>query len=124
MAESAAAIKQIPFMWEGTDRNGKRVKGKLVAASEAALRAELRRQGVVPTRIRKQTNLFKPRSRVTPADIAIFSRQLATMMEAGIPIVQAFDIVGTGHENPAMQKLILTIRSEEHTSELQSRENL
>ena len=112
MAESAAAIKQIPFTWEGTDRNGKRVKGKLVAASEAALRAELRRQGVVPTRIRKQTNLFKPRSRVTPADIAIFSRQLATMMEAGIPIVQAFDIVGTGHENPAMQKLILTIKAD------------
>ncbi|MFS8608891.1 MAG: type II secretion system F family protein, partial [Gammaproteobacteria bacterium] len=112
MAESAAAIKQIPFMWEGTDRNGKRVKGKLVAASEAALRAELRRQGVVPTRIRKQTNLFKPRARVTPADIAIFSRQLATMMEAGIPIVQAFDIVGTGHENPAMQKLILTIKAD------------
>jgi len=112
MAESAAAIKQIPFTWEGTDRNGKRVKGKLVAASEAALRAELRRQGVVPTRIRKQTNLFKPRARVTPADIAIFSRQLATMMEAGIPIVQAFDIVGTGHENPAMQKLILTIKAD------------
>ncbi|MGB7214989.1 MAG: type II secretion system F family protein, partial [Gammaproteobacteria bacterium] len=60
----------------------------------------------------KQTNLFKPRARVTPADIAIFSRQLATMMEAGIPIVQAFDIVGTGHENPAMQKLILTIKAD------------
>src|SRR5690606_14292072 len=104
MAESAAAIKQIPFTWEGTDRNGKRVKGKLVAASEAALRAELRRQGVVPTRIRKQTNLFKPRARVTPADIAIFSRQLATMMEAGIPSVQAFGIVGTAHEDTPMQK--------------------
>ena len=113
MAQSAAAVKQdIPFTWEGTDRTGKKVKGKLVAASEAALRAELRRQGVVPTRVRKQSQLFKPRARVTPADIAIFSRQLATMLESGIPMVQAFDIVGAGHDNPAVQKLVLSIKAD------------
>jgi len=107
-----AAVRQTPFTWEGTDRTGKKVKGKLVAANEAALRQELRRQGVVPTRIRKQSTLFQNKGRVTPADIAIFSRQLATMMTAGIPLVQAFEIIGAGHENPAMQKLILTIKGD------------
>src|SRR5690606_2899326 len=107
-----AAVRQTPFTWEGTDRTGKKGKGKLVAANEAALRQELRRQGVVPTRIRKQSTLFQNKGRVTPADIAIFSRQLATMMTAGIPLVQAFEIIGAGHENPAMQKLILTIKGD------------
>lgn len=109
MAQSAA-INHSPFKWEGTDSRGKRVKGKTVAASEAAVRAELRRQGVVPVRVRKETVLFKKRGKVTPADIAIFSRQLATMLSAGIPLVQAFDIVGNGHDNPAMQKLIFAIK--------------
>lgn len=107
-----AALRETPFTWEGTDRTGKKVKGKLVAANEAALRQELRRQGVVPTRVRKQSQLFKPKGRVTPADIAIFSRQLATMLTAGIPLVQAFEIIGAGHDNPAMQKLILSIKSD------------
>ncbi len=108
----AAAVKQIPFNWEGTDRAGKKVKGKVVAASEAAVRSELRRQGVVPSKVRKQSTLFKPKGKVTPGDIAIFSRQLATMMTAGIPLVQAFDIIGAGHDNPAMQKLILDIKAD------------
>ena len=111
MAESVA-IKQAPFSWEGKDDKGNRVKGKTIAVSEAAVRAELRRQGVVPVRIRKQSALFQPRGKVTPADIAVFSRQLATMLAAGIPLVQAFEIVGTGHENPAMQKLILAIKQD------------
>jgi type IV pilus assembly protein PilC len=106
------AATQFPFSWEGTDRTGKKVKGKVVATSEAAVRTELRRQGVVATRVRKQSMLFRKRGRVTPAEIAIFSRQLATMMTAGIPLVQSFDIVGAGHENPAMQKLILAIKSD------------
>jgi type IV pilus assembly protein PilC len=103
---------QSPFTWEGTDRTGKKVKGKVVAASEAAVRTELRRQGVVPTRVRKQSMLFRKQGRVTAADIAIFSRQMATMMTAGIPLVQSFDIIGAGHENPAMQKLILAIKAD------------
>ncbi len=111
MAESIA-LDQAPFTWEGTDSRGKRVKGKTIAASEAAVRAELRRQGVVPLRVRKQTVWFKKKGKVTPADIAIFSRQLATMLGAGIPLVQAFDIVGKGHENPAMQKLIFAVKND------------
>ena len=110
MAE--AAVKQFPFQWEGTDNKGNRVKGKSVAVSEAAVRSELRRQGLVPVRIRKQSALFQSRGKVTPADIAIFSRQLATMMSSGIPLVQAFEIVGTGHENAAMQKLILAVKAD------------
>ncbi len=112
MAQTAAAIGQVPFTWEGTDRTGKKVKGKLVAASETAVRQELRRQGVTPTRVRKQSMLFRKQGKVTTADIALFSRQLATMMTAGIPLVQSFDIVGAGHENPAMQKLILAIKGD------------
>jgi type IV pilus assembly protein PilC len=111
MAQSAV-VKNASFNWEGTDRAGKKVKGKQVAANEAALRADLRRQGVMATKVRKQSNLLRGKGKVTPADIAIFSRQMATMMTAGIPLVQSFDIIGGGHENPAMQKLILGIKSE------------
>ena len=102
-----------PFLWEGTDRKGKKVKGKSMAANEAAVRADLRRQGVVPKRIRKQSKgLFAGGGTITSADISIFSRQLATMLGAGIPLVQAFDIVGAGHENAAMQKLIAAIKAD------------
>ncbi len=107
-----AATKQIPFIWEGTDRKGKRIKGKSVASSEAALRSTLRRQGLVPIKVRKETTLFSSQGRVTPADIAIFSRQLATMLTAGIPLVQAFEIVGAGHDVPAVRKLILNIKTD------------
>ena len=112
MAETAVA-GNVPFVWEGTDRRGKKVKGKSMAANEAAVRADLRRQGVVPSRIRKQKQgMFSGGGSITTADIAIFSRQLATMLAAGIPLVQAFEIVGTGHENAAMQKLILSIKAD------------
>ena len=110
MAEAVA--KQYPFSWEAKDIKGARVKGKTVAANEAAVRANLRRQGLVPTRIRRQSALFRKTQKITTADISIFSRQLATMMAAGIPLVQAFDIVGSGHENPSMQKLILAIKGD------------
>ncbi|MDJ0939845.1 MAG: type II secretion system F family protein [Woeseiaceae bacterium] len=112
MAEQTAVMK-VPFLWEGTDRKGKKVKGKSMAGDEAAVRADLRRQGVVPTRIRKQRkSMFAGAAKITTGDIAIFSRQLATMLSAGIPLVQAFEIVGTGHDNAAMQKLILTIKQD------------
>ena len=111
MAE--AAMMSTPFLWEGTDRNGKKVKGKSLANDEASVRADLRRQGVVPTRIRKQRKaLFSGGSKIQTSDIAIFSRQLATMLAAGIPLVQAFEIVGNGHENAAMQKLILSVKAD------------
>ena len=112
MAETALA-SNTPFLWEGTDRNGKKVKGKSLANDEASVRADLRRQGVVPTRIRKQRkSLFSGGGKITTGDIAIFSRQLATMLAAGIPLVQAFEIVGNGHENAAMQKLILAVKAD------------
>ncbi len=109
---NGVAINQTPFQWEGTDNRGKKIRGKSIAASEAAVRAELRKQGVVPIKIRKEFSLFKSQGTVTPYDIAIFSRQLATMLTAGIPLVQAFEIVGSGHDNPAMQKLILSIKGD------------
>jgi type IV pilus assembly protein PilC len=111
MAEAALAGK-VPFLWEGTDRKGNKIKGKSMAPDEAQVRAELRRQGVVPSRIKKQGRGLKRGGTITPGDIAIFSRQLATMLKAGIPLVQAFEIVGNGHENPAMQKLILAVKSD------------
>jgi len=110
---NAVVASSTPFLWEGTDRNGKKIKGKSLANDEAAVRADLRRQGVVPTRIRKQSKgLFAGGSKITTGDIALFSRQLATMLAAGIPLVQAFEIVGNGHENAAMQKLILSIKAD------------
>jgi len=112
MANTAAA-PSMPFLWEGTDRNGKRIKGKSLASDEATVRADLRRRGVVPTRIRKQRKgLFAGGGKITSGDISIFSRQLSTMLGAGIPLVQAFEIVGSGHENAAMQKLIFSIKAD------------
>jgi type IV pilus assembly protein PilC len=106
----AEAAKQYPFSWQGKDPKGTLLKGTVIAVNEAAVRASLRRQGLVPTRIKRQSTLFAKREKITSEDIAIFSRQLATMLQAGIPLVQAFDIVATGHENPGMQKLLSAIK--------------
>ena len=112
MAVSATAGKKdIQFIWEGKDKRGHKVRGKSLAVNEAALRADLRRQGVAATRVKTQSTLFKGGGKPSPEDIAVFSRQLATMMAAGIPMVQSFEIVGNGHEKPAMQKLILDIKA-------------
>jgi type IV pilus assembly protein PilC len=113
MAQAAAqARKDVPWTWEGTDRKGNRVKGRSLATSEIEVRAELRRQGLVPVKIRKQRQVARSGRKIRPEDIAVFSRQLATMLAAGIPLVQAFEIVGVGHEKPAMQKLILDIKGQ------------
>jgi type IV pilus assembly protein PilC len=109
MPPSAVAARDYQFNWEGKDRKGNKVRGKLLAVSEQEVRADLRRQNIVPTRIRKNRRVGGG-SKPTPGDIAIFSRQLATMLAAGIPLVQAFEIVGVGHEKPSMQKLILDIK--------------
>ncbi len=108
-------LKQVMFTWEGTDKSGKRVKGEMSGTSDALVKAALRRQGVNPLKVKK-----KPKSllgggggkRITTKDIAIFSRQMATMMSSGVPLVQSFEIVGRGHENPSMQELILTIKGD------------
>jgi type IV pilus assembly protein PilC len=114
MAQSTSAIRSIkrdiPFLWEGKDKRGKPVRGKSLAKDEQALRSELRKQGVAPGKIKKQSSSMG--GKVKPEDIAVFSRQLATMLAAGIPLVQSFDIVGAGHEKPAMQKLILDIKND------------
>ncbi|HKS56878.1 MAG TPA: type II secretion system F family protein [Steroidobacteraceae bacterium] len=107
-----AATQQFPFVWEGTDKKGKRIKGKMLAVSEAAVKADLRRQGVLAKRVRKETQLFKSGKKITSEDIALFARQLATMLQAGIPMVQCFDIIGNGHDKPSMQKLVLAIKAD------------
>ncbi|HYB64062.1 MAG TPA: type II secretion system F family protein [Steroidobacteraceae bacterium] len=118
MAQAAAATatvrtikRDVPFAWEGRDKRGARIKGRSLAPDEAALRAELRRQGIAPSRIRKQRDSLRG-GKVDPGDIAVFSRQLATMLAAGIPLVQAFEIVGNGNEKAAMQKLILDVKAD------------
>jgi type IV pilus assembly protein PilC len=122
MATKAAAAataakkpdKALVFSWEGTDRKGNRVKGESRAATVALARADLRRQGITPLKLRKKsTSIFSNRKqKITSKDIAVFSRQLATMMSAGVPMVQAFDIVGRGHNNPSMQEMILSIKGD------------
>jgi type IV pilus assembly protein PilC len=112
MATAATAgRKETQFLWEGKDKRGNKVRGKSLAANEAALRADLRRQGVAATRVKTQSSAFRSGGKVEASDIAVFSRQLATMMSAGIPMVQAFEIIGNGHEKPAMQKLVLDIKA-------------
>jgi type IV pilus assembly protein PilC len=102
------------FVWEGTDQRGGRTQGELSARTELVARAELRRQGIRVVKIRKKPlALFGVRQKkITTKDIAIFSRQLATMLSSGVPLVQAFEIVGRGHENPSMQDLLLKIKSD------------
>jgi len=111
MAEVVAG-KQFPFLWEGKDRKGNRVKGRGLAKDEMEIRADLRRQGIAATRVRKERQLLKREGKVTAEDIALFARQLATMLTAGIPMVQAFEIIGVGHDKPAVQKLVLAIKSD------------
>jgi type IV pilus assembly protein PilC len=111
MAQVSAA-QQFPFVWEGTDKKGKRIKGKMLAVSEAAVKADLRRQGVLAKRVRKEVQLFKSGKKIVSEDIALFARQLATMLQAGIPMVQCFDIIGNGHDKPSMQKLVLAIKAD------------
>ena len=112
MAEKTS--KQVLFLWEGTDRRGKRMKGELRAASVPLVRAELRRQGISPSKVRKKpAPLFSfSESKITTKDITVFSRQLATMVSAGVPLVQSFDIIARGNEKPAMQRLVLAVKAD------------
>jgi type IV pilus assembly protein PilC len=109
------AGKQFPFLWEGKDKKGNRVKGRGLARDEMEMRADLRRQGIAASKVRKERQFFKSEGKVNAEDIALFSRQLATMLTAGIPMVQAFEIIGVGHDKPAMQKLVLAIKADIET---------
>jgi len=113
MAEAAAA-KSSMFVWEGVDKHGKRVKGEMSGQNDALIKAQLRRQGVNPLKVKKKPKplLGGGGGKITSKDITVFSRQLATMMSSGVPLVQSFEIVGRGHENKAMQDLILSIKAD------------
>jgi len=114
MAE-LAVTKQATFLWEGKDKKGNRVKGRGLARDEMEIRSDLRKQGIAATRVRKESKLFKSDGKVTAEDIALFARQLATMLNAGIPMVQSFEIIGVGNDKPAVQKLVLAIKSDIET---------
>ncbi|HWY23450.1 MAG TPA: type II secretion system F family protein [Nevskia sp.] len=112
MAAAALKIKEYSFAWEGVDRKGARIKGISEGPSESYIKTQLRKQGINPIRVRKQSSLFGKRKKsISGQDIAIFSRQLATMMEAGIPLVQSLEIVGRGHANPAMGEMVLAVKA-------------
>jgi len=115
MATAAAAksIKELVFEWEGRDKNGKIVRGEIRAGGEAAVSASLRRQGILLTKVKKRRT--SSGRAVKQKDIAIFTRQLATMMKAGVPLLQAFDIVGRGATNPRLSKLLSDIRADVET---------
>ena len=104
----AEATKDLSWAWEGTDRKGARQKGKTVGPSEQAVKAQLRKQGITPIKVKKQ-RAASGGKKITAGDIAILSRQMATMMTAGVPLVQSFEIIGRGHDNPKMSELILTV---------------
>ena len=114
MASAASkGIKEFVFEWEGKDRNGKIVRGETRAGGENQIQAMLRRQGVTPSKIKKRRT--RGGKKIKPKDIALFTRQLATMMKAGVPLLQSFDIVGRGNTNPNVTKLLNDIRSDVET---------
>ena len=113
MATASKGIQQFVFEWEGKDRGGKQIKGEIRAAGENQVKAALRRQGVLPTKIKKRS--MRSGKSIKPKDIAIFTRQLATMMKAGVPLLQSFDIVGRGNANASVTKLLNDVRTDVET---------
>jgi type IV pilus assembly protein PilC len=101
-----------PYVWEGKDKTGKLVKGQMRAPSEANVSAILRRQSITVIKVKRQRASTQP---VTSKDISLFTRQLATMMKSGVPLLQAFDIVGKGHSNPSVARLLLDIKTDVET---------
>jgi type IV pilus assembly protein PilC len=113
MATAAKAVKKdVTFLWEGMDKRGKKVKGQMQAGGEAVVNSLLRKQGINVTKVKKQSTLFSSTKKVTEKDITLFTRQLATMMKAGVPLLQSFDIVGRGHSNPSVQRLLAEIKAD------------
>ena len=111
MAEKA--LKTGIFTWEGTDRKGAKVKGEISGQNPALVKAQLRKQGINPTKVRKKAiSLFSAGKKIKPMDIALFTRQMATMMKAGVPLLTSFDIIGEGFDNPNMRKLVDELKQE------------
>jgi type IV pilus assembly protein PilC len=108
-----AAQANVTFLWEGVNKKGHKVKGEAPAASEALLKADLRRKGINPLKVKKKSNLrLGGKKKIVAKDICFFARQLATMMPAGVPLVQALDIIGQGHEKPSMRELVLGLKAD------------
>ena len=111
MAEKA--LKTSVFTWEGTDKRGAKVKGELSGVNPALVKAQLRKQGINPLKVRKKAvSLLGQGKKIKPLDIALFTRQMATMMKAGVPLLQAFDIIGEGLDNQNMRKLVDEVKQE------------
>ena len=116
MATAAAAhakVKEINYLWEGKDKSGKVIRGEMRAGGEAVVNVMLRRQGIIVTKVRKRP--IGRGGKVREKDVTLFTRQLATMMKAGVPLLQSFDIVGKGHANPAVSRLLLEIKTDVET---------
>src|SRR5690554_5936558 len=111
MAEKAQKLES--YVWEGKDRKGNKTKGELTGSNLALVKAQLRKQGIIPDKVKKKPKpLFGGSKKITPFDIAMLTRQLATMMKAGVPLVQSFDIVADGLENKGLQELVRSIRKD------------
>lgn len=110
-AHAEKKIKEINYSWEGKDKTGKEIKGEMRAAGTVVVTSTLRRQGIKVTKIKK----VQSGGKITDKDITLFTRQLATMMKSGVPLLQAFDIVGKGHSNPAVRKLLMDIKVDVET---------
>jgi type IV pilus assembly protein PilC len=113
MAEKALKQPEL-FLWTGTDKRGVKVKGQTRGNNPSLIKADLRKQGIKPITVKKQNALFKKsaKKKIVAKDLAVFFRQLATMMSAGVPLVQAFEIIGRGHDNAGMRELLLTVKAE------------
>jgi type IV pilus assembly protein PilC len=112
VASKINKAKEYSYLWEGKDKSGKRIKGEMRGPGEATVSAHLRRQGIQIVKIKKLRSSGKP---VTEKDISLFTRQLATMMKSGVPLLQAFDIVGKGHSNPSVARLLFDIKTDVET---------
>src|SRR5689334_9122270 len=112
-AAARPQIKEHVFAWEGKDKNGKTVRGEMRAGGETIVNVTLRRQGIMVTKVKKKA--YRSGKKIKDKDLSLFTRQLATMMKAGVPLLQSFDIVGKGHANPSMSKLIMDLRADIET---------
>ncbi|OQA34267.1 MAG: Type II secretion system protein F [Betaproteobacteria bacterium ADurb.Bin341] len=112
-AKKASETKEFTFLWEGKNKEGKTIRGEMRAASINVVQSTLRRQGITNVKVKKQS--FRMGGKITEKDITLFTRQLATMMKSGVPLLQSFDIVGRGHANPAVGKLLLDIKADVET---------
>ncbi|HPE00354.1 MAG: hypothetical protein RI936_1557 [Pseudomonadota bacterium] len=106
-------VREALFLWEGKDKTGRAIKGEMRAGGESVVAASLRRRGILATKIKKQT--FSKGRKISSKDIALFTRQLSTMLKAGVPLMQSFEIVGRGHANPSMGRLMNDIRMDVET---------